>query len=122
MKKTDDEINKAAYDAALSQYGSDHHEEFISTVNGFIMGYNEAIKDVDYFETDGECTKPNCHCAQECERLGTSHIKSYPCLCTDIRNENKFFDSKCCIICEGNFDNPMQKQLGICGDCLKIKS
>lgn len=47
MKKTDEQVNKTAYRASLSQYGSVHHEEYESTANGFIMGYNDAVNDME---------------------------------------------------------------------------
>lgn len=43
MKPTDEEVNQLARDTAIGQYGSDDHEEYESTVNGFIMGFNDAI-------------------------------------------------------------------------------
>ena len=43
---TDEQVNSQAHSAALSQYGTEDHEEYVSTVNGFIMGFNEAIKEL----------------------------------------------------------------------------
>lgn len=45
--KTDEEVNKLAYEASYSQYDNIMHPEFVSTMNGFIMGYNEAKKDFE---------------------------------------------------------------------------
>ncbi len=45
--KTDEQVNKEAYRASLSQYGSVHHDEYESTANGFIMGYNDAVNDIE---------------------------------------------------------------------------
>lgn len=44
--KTDEQVNDLAWECAISQYGNQDHEEVPSTVNGFIMGYNEAKKDL----------------------------------------------------------------------------
>lgn len=41
----EEQVNRKAYKASLSQYGSTDHEEYASTANGFIMGYNEAMRD-----------------------------------------------------------------------------
>lgn len=46
-KNTDDQVNELGRECAISQYGNEHHEEFVPTVNGFIMGYNEACKLMD---------------------------------------------------------------------------
>lgn len=55
MKKTAEQVNREAYVASFSQYQDEHHEEYESTANGFIMGYNDAVGDmiidIDRLET-----------------------------------------------------------------------
>lgn len=46
MRKTDEQVNNTAYMASFAQYGDVRHEEYESTANGFIMGYNDAVNDM----------------------------------------------------------------------------
>lgn len=38
-----------------------------------------------------------------------------------ILKSSDTFNPISCLVCEGEFDNPMQAQLGICGKCIKTR-
>ena len=87
MKLTDEQVNQAAHNAALSQYQDTDHPEFESTKNGYIIGVNDCLnlKDLlsDYiFEKEWiPATNPPkeggrywCYC-KEINDLGISHFQ-----------------------------------------------